>query len=68
MTIRPSTELTRGPPELVQHFHLYVEFTSAQVSAACPIFDMVWLNRSPISVGGGGQFPRSNDFHLPSLA
>jgi hypothetical protein len=22
--------------------------------AACPKFDMVWLNRSPILVGGGG--------------
>ncbi len=45
-----STELTsRGPPELVQHFLLQgVEFTSVQERAACPKFDMVWLNRSPI--------------------
>jgi hypothetical protein len=25
-----SEELTRGPPEIVQHIHLYGEFTSAQ--------------------------------------
>ncbi len=43
-----STELTKGPPELVQHFRLLGEFTSAQerciskmwygltVSLACP--------------------------------
>jgi hypothetical protein len=37
-----STELTRGPPELVQHF------------AAFPKFDMVWLYRSPIPVGRRG--------------
>jgi hypothetical protein len=26
-----------------------------------------WLNRSPIPVGRGGSFFRSNDFYLPSL-
>jgi hypothetical protein len=30
MTLRVPTELTRGPPELVQHFRLLGEFTSAQ--------------------------------------
>jgi hypothetical protein len=48
-----SNELTRGPPELVQHFRLLGELTSAQ-SAACPKFDMVWLHRSSIPEGGGG--------------
>ncbi len=28
---------------------------------------MVWQYRSPISQWGGGGFPRSNDFYLPSL-
>jgi hypothetical protein len=45
-------ELTRGPPELVQHSQ--GEFTSAQENAACPEFDMVWLNLSPIPVGRRG--------------
>jgi hypothetical protein len=49
-----SKELTRGSPELVQHFRLKGEFTSEE-SAWCPKFDMVWLNLSPI--------PRSNDFY-----
>ncbi len=51
--IPQSTELTSGPPELVPHF---VSRASShwRKSASCPKFDMVWLNRSPIPVGGGG--------------
>ncbi len=42
--------VTRGPPELVQHFRLKGEFT-------CPKFDMVWLNRSSYPMGEeGGNF------------
>ncbi len=46
-----STGLTRGPPELVQHFRLQGEFTSARERC---MFDMVWLYRSPIPVGRRG--------------
>jgi hypothetical protein len=35
-----SNELARGSPELVQHFCLH-----RRQNTACPIFDMVWLNR-----------------------
>ncbi len=51
-----SNELTRGPPELVQHFHTFIYRGSShrRKSAACPKFDMVWLYRSPIPVGWRG--------------
>jgi hypothetical protein len=51
------SQLTRGPSELVQHF--YRGSSHRRKSAACPTFDMVWLNRSPVPVGrrgGGGNF------------
>jgi hypothetical protein len=37
-----SNELSRGPPELVQHF-VYRESSYRRKSAACTKFDMVWL-------------------------
>jgi hypothetical protein len=37
--------------ELVQHFR---GSSHRHKSVACPKFDMVWLYRSPIPVGGGG--------------
>jgi hypothetical protein len=52
-----SKELTKGPPELVPHFRLQGS-SHQRKGAACPKFDMVWLNLSPIPI------PRSNDFYL----
>ncbi len=46
-------ELTRGPPEVVQHFR-YRGSSHRRKSAVCPKFDMVWPNRSPIPVGRRG--------------
>ncbi len=54
------SELTRGHPELVQHYRLYIR------SAAFPNFDMVWLYRSPIPVGRRGVFYAFKLF-LPAL-
>jgi hypothetical protein len=52
-----STELTSGPPELVQHFRLWREFTMAQERRmSYNKFDMVWLNHSPIPVGRRGGY------------
>jgi hypothetical protein len=48
-----STELARGPPELVQHF-VYRGSSHRRKSAACPKFDMVWLYRLTIPVGRRG--------------
>jgi hypothetical protein len=45
----PGNELTRGPPEFVQHF-FYGGSSYRRKSAGCPKFDMVWLHRSPIPV------------------
>jgi hypothetical protein len=54
--IRPqSNELTRGPPELVQHqhFRLYGMFTSAQES--CMVLNIIWFgNIARQSQWGGG--------------
>jgi hypothetical protein len=36
-------------------------------SAACPKFDMGWLNLSPIPVGKRGIIPSCKDFYLSSL-
>ncbi len=58
-------ELTRGPPELVQHFRLWGS-SHRRNSAACPKYDMVWLHRSPISVGRRGVI-FSFKWFLPAL-
>ncbi len=50
--MRPqSNELTRGPPELVQHSVYRGSSHRRKSAAACPKFDMVWQYRSPIPVG-----------------
>ncbi len=56
VSVPQSNELTRGPPELVQHFRLFW-IPHRRKSAACPKFDMVWQYCSPIPVGRrGGNF------------
>ncbi len=42
-----STELTRGPPELVSIF-VYRGSSHRRQSAVCPKFDRDWLHRSPV--------------------
>jgi hypothetical protein len=44
-------QLTRGLPELVQHFRLFRGSSHRRKSAECPKFNMVWLYCSPIPVG-----------------
>ncbi len=67
LTSAQSNELTRGPPELVQHF-VYRGSSHRRKSAACPKFEMVWLYRSIIPVGRRGVISSfKNDFYLPSL-
>ncbi len=61
-----SNELTRGPPELVQHF-AYRGNSHRRESAACPKFDMVWLYHSPIPVGRRGIIS-SFKWFLPAFA
>jgi hypothetical protein len=65
-----STELTRGPPELVQHFRLCREFTSAQkrsmIVHCCQIWYGLAVSLACPSREDGG--PRSNEFYLPSIA
>ncbi len=58
-----SKELSRGPLKLFQHFRLYRGSSHWRKSAACPKFDMVWLNLPPIPVGRRGV----NDFYLSWL-
>ncbi len=48
-----SHELTRGSPDLFQHF-CYRLRSHRRKRAACSKFDMVWLYRSPFSVGRRG--------------
>ncbi len=61
-----SNELTRDPPELVQHF-VYRGSSQRRKSAACPEFDMVWQYRSPIPVGKRGVIS-SLKWFLPAVA
>jgi hypothetical protein len=61
-----SNELTRGSPELDQHFRLKGG-SHRRKSAGCPKFDMVGSIARLSRWGGGGSIPRSNDFLLPSL-
>ncbi len=61
-----SNELTRRPPELVQHFRSQREFTSTQ--ERCMSYICYWFgNISRLSqLGGGGKFPLSNYFYPQS--
>jgi hypothetical protein len=43
-----SHELTRGPPELVQHFRLQGEFTSAM-----HVLNLIWFGDIPSQWEGG---------------
>jgi hypothetical protein len=53
----------KGPPELVQHFRLYGEFTSA-----LHVLNLIWIgNIACLSQWEEGVISRSSDFHLPSL-
>ncbi len=62
-----TTELTRGPPELVQHFR-YRRSSHRRKSAACPKFYIVWPNFSPNPVGRrGDNFLVQMLFYLSSL-
>ncbi len=65
-SLSQSNELTIRHPEVNSALSFIRGFTKRQ-SATCPTFDMVWLDHLPIQVGGGGSFPHSNDFYLPSL-
>jgi hypothetical protein len=50
-----SNELSRGPPELVQHFRLlYMGSSHRRKSAECPKFDMVGYIARLSQWGGGG--------------
>ncbi len=62
----PSNELTRSTTELVQHFRLEGELTSARERCLTWIW-YGFLYRSPILVGRRGVITHSNDFYLPSL-
>ncbi len=46
-----SKELTRGPPRVSSALSFIGGSTHRRKSAACPKFDLVWLNLSPIPVG-----------------
>jgi hypothetical protein len=49
-----SKELTRGPPELLQHFSFIGGVHIGARALHVVKFDMVWLQRSPIPVGRRG--------------
>ncbi len=51
----PSNDFYKGPTELVQP-SAYRGSSHQRKVAAIHLIDMVWLFRSPISVGGGGLF------------
>jgi hypothetical protein len=57
MVVEPQqrNELIRRPPELVQHFRLYGEFTSAQERAALNLIWFGYIARLS-QWGGGGNF------------
>ncbi len=64
-----SNEFTRGPPGLIQYG---TSFTGAvHIGArALIVLNLIWfgcIDRLSY-LGGGGLFPRSNDFYLPSLS
>jgi hypothetical protein len=51
----PGTELARGPPLVSSALSFIGGSSHRRKSAACPKFDLVWLNRSPIPVGRRGE-------------